>query len=95
MATINQPIQPIKPDDTSRHMMLSHVANEVIRRINSLWNIKGSNGIKVIKSDSNIVISWVGENETSTEDAIEAGTVVTGSITGSVENTYNCLARYA
>lgn len=55
-------IQPFVPDDFNRTLLQAHVANELVRALNALLNMKGANGITIYRSDSNFVISLADPN---------------------------------
>jgi hypothetical protein len=73
-------------EGSNRTMFSAGVANEVIAALNSLIGLEGKNGIKITKSDSNIVIEFTG---------------ATGSVAPATPSTptdttnYACLARWA
>jgi hypothetical protein len=87
-------IQYIVADDYERHMLMAHVANEVIQPVNALWNMKGVNGITIKKSDSNVIIAFdPSQIGNMTPQSTGGSTYITsGSVSGG--DTFNCSCRY-
>lgn len=87
-------IQPVIEGDYERHMLMAHVANEVIQKLNALWRMKGVNGITITKSDHNVIIAFdPSQIGNMTPQSTGGSTYITsGSVSGG--DTFNCNCRY-
>ena len=87
MGKLPDKLAPFIPGDDNRTAFSADVLNEIVDAINPFLNMKGAGGIKVIKSDANIVIAYTGLTGSGA-----TGSVVIDGGSGSV---YNCIARWA
>jgi len=67
-------ISPLVVGDTQRTMLHTSVANQIINTVNSIWNMRGTGGIRIHRAGHNIVIDGSNIETTGSSDPGEPST---------------------